>query len=786
LKSGKIINLIIIILLITGTFIFGDDNTKKIIVNEIKINGLVTVPEKEVTDVISYTIGMELSKYKTREDIRNIYKTGKFDSVEIYTDEKDGKTTLVYDLKEKPKINKIIVKGNKDVGEGDIKGKLDDDKEEIKLKEGEFFDEYQLKRAIINIESMYKEKNFYYASVKYNVVAQPQDVSASASAGQKVNVEIIVDEGSKIKIKNIIIVGNNVFSADKVKSAMKTKEEGWFQSGAFDEDKFLDDLKDIISAYAEEGYVKAKVNGYTYGEIDINKKDIMEKDVLIDKATNTVTLKIPVSEGIKYTLTGIDIKGNEIYTTQEILGRIESKVGKPFNKNQFDKDIAAIRSFYADKGYIFASIKDSYVYDDDIGEVKVSIEIEEGSVAYINKIKIMGNYVTKEKVILRELLVHDGDPFDSTKIKRSVEKLYNLGFFDNIVPDTEQVDIDKLNVILEVKEKKTGTISLGAGYSSIEKLVGNLTLTEANLFGEGKSFSATIQIGSLQRTWQLTYKDPWLLDTPTSFQTDVWNTYSDSSFNNEGYSIDTYGFDVSLGKRFNDEQQGYFTYRYQDDTYSDISSAMAPYVTPGESQISSITPMYVHDTRDDVFDPNRGVYDSMSMQIGGGILGGDYNYMKFIYDGRIFIPSIWKFVLGMHIRIGDAFGYSYSDYGKPQVPLVEKFYAGGTDTIRGYDERVLGPGQAGGDFTIITNIEYKFKVIERMLTLVAFYDSGNCWTTVNDVDWKNPYLYPSTGAGIRFTIPGTVMLIRLDWGFPLDRNYPKPGGRIDFNIGNIF
>ncbi len=782
MKARKVISILFILFFISWTYILNAEETKKsTVISDIKINGLVTVPEKEITDIISYSIGMELSKYKTREDIKAIYKTGKFDSIEVYAEEKDGKISLVYDLKEKPKINKVIVKGNKEVGEGDIKGKLDDDKEEIKLKENEYFDEYKLKRAIINIENMYKEKNFYYATVKYNIAPQQQE-----TGGQKVNIEIDVDEGSKIKIKNIVIEGNKVFSADKVKGTMKTKEEGWFQSGAFDEDKFLDDLKAIISSYAEEGYVKAKVNGFSYGEIDINKKDIMGKDVLIDKNTNIVTLKIPVSEGIQYKITSMDIKGNELYTTEEITSKIESRIGKVFNKTQFDKDIMAVRSFYSEKGYIFVQIKDSYVYDDDIGEVKITLEIEEGTVAYINKIKVMGNYVTKEKVILRELLIHDGDPFDSTKIRRSVEKLYNLGFFDNIVPDTEQVDIDKLNVILEVKEKKTGTISLGAGYSSIEKLVGNLSLSENNLFGEGKVFSATIQVGSLQRTWQLTYKDPWLYDTPTSFQTDVWNTYTYSSYNNEGYDVDTYGFDVSLGKRFSEEQQGYFTYRYQDDTYSNISSGMANIVKPGESQISSITPMYVHDTRDDVFDPNRGVYDSASLQIGGGVLGGDYNYMKAIFDSRIFIPSIWKFVLGMHIRVGDAWGYNWNEYGRPDVPLVERFYAGGTDTVRGYDERVLGPGQAGGNFTIITNIEYKLKIIERMLTLVSFYDSGNCWPSASDVDWKDPYLYPSAGVGIRFTVPGTVMLIRLDWGFPLDPNYKKPGGRIDFNIGNIF
>lgn len=194
--------------------------------------------------------------------------------------------------------------------------------------------------------------------------------------------------------------------------------------------------------------------------------------------------------------------------------------------------------------------------------------------------------------------------------------------------------------------------------------------------------------------------------------------------------------------------------------------------------------MYVYDTRDDIFDPNRGLYSNLSLQIGGGYLGGDYNYLKMIWDGRYFIPSIWKFVLALHARIGNAWGYDWS-YGNPYVPPIEKFYAGGTDTVRGYEERALGP-IAGGNFLIVTNIEYKLKIVEKILTIAVFYDSGNCWENFNNVNWMNPYLYPSWGFGIRLTIPGTVMLIRLDWGYALDPTKRVEGGKIHFNIGNIF
>jgi len=783
----KIVFYLIVVILLNTAFVMAQDtqqNSKEDsdkIIEDIIIKGNTTVEDKEILEKTSYGMGMIYSKYKTREDIKNLYKTGKFDDIKIYLKKIDGKNVLVYELKEKPRINKIIIKGNKEVGEGDIKGKLDNEEKEIKIKENEYFDEYKLKKAIIEIQNMYKEKNFYYAEVKYSInKIEPE----KGKKGEWVNIELEISEGDKLKVKKITATGNQVFSVDKIKGVMKTKEEGWFVSGVFDDEQFIEDLKNIINEYYKEGYVKAKINGYTLGEIDLNKKKIINDYVKIDKENNAISIEIPVDEGIKYNVKSISVSGNEIFTKEEILDKIDTKEKNTFNKIQFDKDISIIRNMYAEKGHIFAQINDTYIYDDDQGNVDINLDITEGPVAYIDNIKIRGNYSTKDKVIRRELSIKPGDPFDSNLIRKSQEKIYNLGFFDNVLIDTEQVDIDKLNLIFEVKERKTGTIGLGAGYSSLEGLVGYVQLTESNLFGEGKLFSADVQVGNQKKSWQLSYKDPWLFDTPTSFGVDVWNTFKNQSYNNQGYDLDTYGFDFNLGRRFDDANQGFITYRYQEDNYSNIRSDLVGYISEGKSSISSITPMYVYDTRDDVFDPNRGLYSNLSLQIGGGYLGGDYNYLKMLWDGRYFIPSIWKFVLALHARIGNAWGYEWS-YGNPNVPPIEKFYAGGTDTVRGYEERALGP-VAGGNFLIVTNVEYKLKIVEKILTLAVFYDSGNCWENFNNVNWMNPYLYPSWGFGIRLTVPGTVMLIRLDWGYALDPTKRVEGGKIHFNIGNIF
>ncbi|MEI7541880.1 MAG: outer membrane protein assembly factor BamA [bacterium] len=756
------------------------------LIDEIKIVGNSSVVDKEINDQLTYGPGMVFSRYKTREDISNLYKTGKFDDVKMYMEKSGDKNVLVVEVKEKLQIGKVIIKGNKEVGEGDIKAKLEEeDKLAIKIKEGEYLDEYKLKKAIANIEAMYKERNYYYAKVSYNLIET--ETEKNGKTNKSINVELNVDEGGKLKVNSITASGINVFSADKIKGVMKTKEEGWFQAGTYNDNQLVEDLKMVLATYYQEGYVKAKINGYAFGEIEANKNDIISKDVIIDKVKKTIAINIPVEEGMKYKVKSIAIKGNELFTTAEIMERLVTTPDKYYDKIQFEKDVAGVHAMYAEKGRIFSQVKDDYVYDDETGAVNISLSVTEGPVAYINKIKVRGNYVTKDKVILRELTLAEGEPFDSNKIKKSQEAVYNLGFFDNVVIDTEQVDIDKLNLVFEVEERKTGNVGLGAGYSTVEGLVGYVQLSQSNLFGEGKMFSADVQYGNQKKSWQLSYKDPWLFDTPTSAALDVWNTYKTSAYNNQGYDLETYGFDITAGRLLGENQRVFITYRYEEDKYANIEPSLVALIPTGKSQISSISPSYTYDTRNDVFDSSRGLYINAAVQLGGGLLGGDYNYIKETLDVRYFIPSFWRFVLALHAKVGNGTGYS-SRYGSSDLPVAEKFYCGGTDTVRGYEERKLGPlnGLAGGNFTMVTNIEYKLQLVERVLTLAAFYDAGNCWDNFNDVNWSDPKLYSSVGGGVRLTVPGTVMLIRLDWGYGLDKDKMTPGGKVHFNIGNIF
>jgi outer membrane protein insertion porin family len=438
-------------------------------------------------------------------------------------------------------------------------------------------------------------------------------------------------------------------------------------------------------------------------------------------------------------------------------------------------------------------------WDDQNGTVEASLAITENSKAYIERIDIRGNEVTKDKVVRRVLSLEPGDAFDAEAVNKDKMKIYNLGFFENVAIDTQPgSEMDKLILVFDVSpERKTGTLSLGAGYSSVEGLVGFLQVSQNNLFGNGQAISAQWDIGDRKSSYSLSFTEPWLLDRPISFGVDIYRISRNQSYANQGYNQLSTGGSLRLGYSFRgawDAWKVFNTYRYQSDEYSDITPGLN--LVAGTENVSSITPSIVRDTRDNIFDATKGSYNILSVTFAGGYLGGDRHFIKPVYDVRqhYTTPAIfgWNWlnalVLGLHGRVGYATPYdSGASTGKDDVPVSERFFMGGTDTVRGYVERSLG-GKAslsGGRFTLLSNVEYGFKPAPP-IKLRAFYDSGNIWENVDAMNWPNVFLYPSVGFGMLFTIPTSVIQIRLDWGYGLVEPDRDPNGRIHFNIGNIF
>lgn len=753
---------------------------------EIKVQGQQSLSEKQVLAVIRSREGEDIDPGIVNEDIKRIWRMGLFTDVKVLISPVPGGVRLTFEVHERSVVQEIRFFGNKEISDSSLKDK-------VTIKEGETLEPGKLAESMKAIEAEYKDKDYYSAQVTYE--QQP-----AAEAG-KIIVNFHINEGIRMKIEKIIITGNKVFSDVKIKDEMKdTEEEGWLYGGSYDPDKVATDLQSVLKLYVNAGYAKAKLEGYTLDEFGDHSKEVVRKITEFNDAAKEIILRFNIEEGQKYKFMGLTLKGEEVLQESKLRQKIDSLNFETFSKERFEADMVKLRQAYAEQGYIYAGITPSYVWDDEKGEVRAEVDISEGSKAYIEEIKIRGNEVTKDKVIRRMLKIKPGDPFDSEAINRSRMAVYNLGYFENVGVDTQPgSEMDKLILIFDVSpERKTGTLSVGAGYSSVEGLVGFLQVSQNNLFGNGQAISAQWDFGNLKNSYSLTFTEPWLLDTPLNMTTEIYRIQRTAAYNSQGFDQDSVGGSYRLGYSLGDYWKVFGTYRYQSDNISDVQANLID-VTAGIVNTSSITPSVSRDTRDNVFDPTRGTFNTFSIILAGGYLGADSSFYEPVYDTRLFFqtPQIFgqtwmkMFVLSLHGRIGWAQPFDPGPAVETEgtIPVSERFFMGGTDTVRGYNDRVLGASETGGgDYEMLTNIEYGFKPIPP-LKLHVFYDAGNTWASPAAAG-DSPYLYPAAGVGMLFTIPTSVIQLRLDWGYALneyERNYEGVNnGRIHFNIGNIF
>ncbi len=761
-----------------GSPVWADDAAEKVV--EIQVKGSVSLSAEKVQAVLRQRVGENYNPGVVNDDIKRVWKMGLFSDVRVLAETTPKGLKLVYEVSERPTIQELRFFGNKKVSDSSLKDKAN-------LVVDSTYDQAKLATAVKAIEDLYKEKDYYAISVQ-------AETKPGAKSGQVI-VNFRINEGNRMKIEKIDITGSKAFSANRVKGAMRdTREAGWLTGGSYDPKKLAEDLVNVLKFYAREGYAKAKLEGYSLDQLSDKSASVARQVTEFDEAGKRILLKIKIDEGVKYTWQGVSLTGNTVFKTSDLLEKMDTPTDKVYNQERWDGDLLRLRTTYSEKGYIYAGVTPEYTWDDVSGTVSAAITVSEGVKAYIEDIKIRGNDVTKEKVIRRQITLKPGDPFDSETVNKNRMKIYNLGFFENVAVDTQPgTEMDKLTLIYDVApERKTGQLSIGAGYSSVEGLVGFLQVAQNNLFGNGQSVSAQWDFGDRKRSYSLSFTEPWLLDTPTSFGVDVYRTQRSSLYSSQGFAQDSTGGSLRLGRLLNEDWKVFSTYRYQSDYTYDVRSDLIG-ISEGIENISSITPSIVRDTRDNIFDASRGSNNTFSITMAGGYLGGDKHFIKPVYDSRIHFttPAVFgwrwlnKFVLGLHGRVGYATPFD-AGLGLSSVPVSERFFMGGTDTVRGYQERSLGASYyGGGHFSVLSNVEYGFKPVPP-LKLRVFYDSGNTWQRVDDVDWQRPYLYPSYGFGMLFTIPTSVIQIRLDWGFPLDPNYYVNGGRIHFNIGNIF
>jgi outer membrane protein insertion porin family len=740
------------------------------IVKSIDIQGNKSIGVSQVLAKIKTRVGQPYQENVVSDDIKRLYNTGHFSDVLIDHEDVDGGFKVVVKLKEKPIVDEITFSKIRYYNKKFLQSKMN-------TKKNKFLDNKTLKDDVNTIEDLYKKKGLTQAKVDVETFID--------ETTNKASLHFIIREGYRTKIKRIYVFGNTAYSDKKIIKTIKSRWAWLFNKAYLKEDVLDEDMTRIQSFYEQNGYIDAKAS---------YKVEPLYKGF--------VKVNITIEEGKRYFVGNVAISGNSIFSEYDVRVNIKNtKTGNVFTHEKLEEDLSNIRNAYFDRGYISATAEEATSFNTETGKVDINISIKEGNLAYINKIKVQGNARTRDIVIRRELRMYPGDQFDGKQLRKSKERLRNLGYFEEVGYDIEDTDVaDQKDLVVQVKEAKTGTFSFGGGYSTVDKLVGFAEVEQKNFdfanwpsfTGGGQDIKLRGQLGSTQQQAILSFTEPWVFDYPVSagFDAFLTNTTKDNS-NGYAYDEKRLGGDVRLGKNFNDNLSLSSYYKLEQIKIGNMDSNVAPDLAreEGTNVVSSTGVALTTDYRDNPLNPTQGWLWVNNADIAGGVLGGDKDFYRLQTSGSYYIPvkfSERTTVLKVGGRTGFIKAYGSSD----AVPIFERYFAGGEQSIRGYDERKVGPIDAlsgnavGGEATIIGSVEYTVPIID-IIKGALFFDTGNVWAKAND--YGKGGIKSGFGPGLRIKTP--IGPINLDYGFPLNKQSDgeeNKSGKFYFSVSRGF
>ncbi|MBI4387396.1 MAG: outer membrane protein assembly factor BamA [Elusimicrobia bacterium] len=709
-------------------------------------------------------------------DIKALYDLGNFDRVVAdisaladkpipsHLRELAGSTIAVrlsFTVQEKPLVHKIRFRGNKKLSSG----KLSD---AIGLKEKDPLDPLKLREDSSKLLALYHEKGYLGAEV------EPQ-VSVDTPAA-RAEVSFNVQEGPRTLIAAVVLDGLHAFSARKVLKKMENRRKKVLQ-----ESKLESDLKKIESLYKNNGYLDFKISSHAVSFSE-------------DRTKATITLRLDEGHPYRYGVT--TFSGYSVYASSQLAKTLEYRRGKIFNQEKFETTIHNIQDLYADKGYLRARVTPDKTYNETTQQMDVHFRIGEGQVIYVDHVDVEGNRATKTYVLKREIVLKPGQPFSSSRARKSRERMMNLNFLDDVELDLQSTsDPDKVDLTFEVTEGKPGMLTAGAGFSSLDGLIGTLSLQHLNLFGRAQRASVQWSFGARVQDYSLSWTTPWVRNKPISFGLDLFNTRRLQPF---GGSLSAYvnrrqGGSVRVGPRFADDKYRLdFRYTFMEIGITNVQNQFMGILSQGTSMSSSIGIEFARDTRDNMWDPADGTLNSLGMEMSGGPVLGDIHYWSpRVHNAAHFTLARvddWPLVLSFSNRLS----YVTPFGNTKEVPIFARFFLGGQDTLRGYSPSgQVGPPNGGRVFDVF-NLEMGFPLArERKRTIVkfvTFFDAGTAWQSTNSMRLRvgpgEQDIKTDVGFGIRFVTP--AFPIRLDYGYGLNHRPGEKKYEINFGIGSLF
>jgi outer membrane protein insertion porin family len=744
------------------------------------------------------------------EDIKSLYATGYFYKIRVDETNTTQGVDLTYIIQGKPILTDIKIMGNKKLSTKKLRKKLTS-------KIGQPLDERKLFSDGQEMKKLYEKAGYQ----KTTVTVLPPAIDEQAGRG---TVTFDIHESPKAKIKDVVFVNASHIKQKTLRHVLKTRRRWMFSwltgSGVLKEDEFEDDQTKLVEFYQNEGYI-----------------DFAIQDIKFDYVKpGWMILRITVSEGRQYKVGTLDITGNHLFSTNDFLKgqtidqkllKLQMTPGKIFKPAAFDADLQTLHDVYGSKGYLergqggTTSITATRTPNAATGTMDLAFTIEEGEKCYIEKIEIKGNAKTKDRVIRRELAVFPGEVYDMVRIKISKDRLEGLNYFEKV--DTQPEDTDVPNhktLIVGVEEKNTGNVTLGAGFNSVEGLVGMVELKQGNfdLFnpptftGAGQKFQIQASVGTLVQDYEVSFVEPWFLGRKLAFGVDLFHRYdiydSVNSLYNETFDGGTFSLTRALTRYLSGTasytmeaahvgiNSGFATNGitnyyggangiYQGQSVGPQNLSTNIYDERGTYLISKFGLSLAYDTRNNVQLADRGERTELLTQIAAP--PGDTDFYKLELRSDWYFKGfasnhIWE--IGAQTGVADAYG------GTPRVPIFERWFLGGLYSLRGYKYHMVGPQDQygeplGGDTYYFGFAEYSIPII-KMLRIAAFYDAGNVFT--DPYSFKRTYgqekfFNDDAGLGLRIVLPilGGVPL-RLDYGYPITHDL-KNGSSGKFQIG---
>jgi len=751
---------------------------------EIRFVGPETVNRAIVRANIQTTVGKPRSRDVIEQDVRSLIGTSFFFDVRVLEEPVPTGLKIIFQVTGKATIKEITVEGGKGI-------KNDRLKREVKLKVGDILDERKVHGDVLKMIETYEKSGFPDAKVE-PVINLDKDTGKALLKYQ-------VTEGDRVFIQKIIITGNHAVKTGLLLKIIKTKRRWWgsflASSGMLKDEQFREDLEKIREHYRSKGYIDMEI-----------------KSVSTERSgPHWLVVRLDIFEGQQYKVGTVKIDGNKLFTTGVLEKRLKLTSGQTFTPDGYSKDIKALEEYYGARGYLDTQVRPNKIPNVETGMLDLSYAIKEGELTYLEKIIVRGNTKTKDKVVRRELAVAPGDLYNTVRVEASKERLRNLGFFSKVEATPEPTPIpNRRDLAIQLEEQRTGNITFGAGFSSVDSLIGFTEITQGNfdLFnwpnftGAGQKLRVRAQVGLKRQDFTVSFVEPWFLDQRLSLGVDFF--HNRSSYLSSDFNETRTGGDIRLERALSEFFRIGVEYKIQQIGLDVSRSASEELQSQDGSNLrSSMELTLTHDSRNSVFLTTRGNRTELSAEVAGGPLGGDVSVYKLNVKTTFYFPLFNNHVFQLVGAAGvvDAFGQTrgagptvdedptvFQRLVKVNdVPIYDRYFLGGANSLRGFSYRKVGPKDVdyepvGGNTYINGTAEYTFPIVEKVRG-AFFVDAGEVERDSYSLSMGD--IKVDCGVGVRLNLP--IGPLRLDYGYPLitDKHTGRTG-KIQFSVGYQF